>query len=277
MVVAAIAEITQEKCVVIGAGGMLGHALNRVFPCAFHCGHKDLDITDPDMIFRMVRKISPRIIINAAAYTDVDGCEDNCAFAEAVNGRGPEYLAQACAECGAVLVHFSSDYVFDGSKKEYRETDDPCPLNRYGVSKLMGERNIIKNLENFRIIRTSWLFGAHGINFVDTVLELSKKQQSVKIVNDQIGKPTYTIDLAKKTREVITREPGIYHITNDGQCSWYEFARTFIPNAVPCMTAEFPRRAKRPVFSVLVNTKTSPMRHWKDAVSEYIRGIGAYP
>ena len=257
---------------IIGAGGMLGHALKDVFPRAHHCVHADADITDPDSVFRLLRQLSPRVVINAAAYTDVDGCEDNYAYAEAVNGRGPGYIAEACAECGAVLVHYSTDYVFDGAKQEYRETDVPGPLNKYGASKLSGENNIMKNHENFRIIRTSWLFGAHGKNFVDTILTLSKKQPFVKVVQDQTGKPTYTADLAEKTREIITRGPGIYHITNEGRCSWYEFARTFIPNAVPCTSAEFPRRAKRPAYSVLTNTKTTPMRHWRDAVREYISG-----
>jgi dTDP-4-dehydrorhamnose reductase len=275
MVVGTVTEITQEKYVIIGAGGMLGHALKAMFPTAHHCGHTELDITDPDAVSRTVRQWSPRVIINAAAYTDVDGCEDNYAHAEAVNGRAPGYLAEACAECGAVLVHYSTDYVFDGSKQEYHETDNPCPINRYGASKLEGEQNIIKNHANYRLVRTSWLFGAHGKNFVDTVLMLSTKQQSVKVVDDQIGKPTYSVDLAKKTREIIAREPGIYHITNDGRCSWYEFARAFIPNAIPCTSAEFPRRAKRPAYSVLTNTKTTPMRHWKDAVGEYIR-CGGY-
>jgi dTDP-4-dehydrorhamnose reductase len=267
----------RKTCMIIGSGGMLGHALKKVFPGAYHCGHNDVDITDPDAVFRIVRERNPKIVINAAAYTDVDGCEDNFALAEAVNGKGPGYLAQACAEYGAVLVHYSSDYVFDGSKQEYRETDKPCPINKYGESKLAGERNIIKNIQDFRLVRTSWLFGPHGKNFVDTVLMLSKTQQSVKVVRDQIGKPTYTADLAQKTREIIGREPGIYHITNDGQCSWFEFAGTFIPNAIPCTSEEFPRRAKRPAYSVLTNTKTAPMRHWKEAVGEYIRSRGNQP
>ncbi len=172
-------------------------------------------------------------------------------------------------------MHYSTDYIFDGTQAEYRESDIPCPINRYGASKLLGEKNIMKSHDNFRIIRTSWLFGAHGKNFVDTVLSLSKTNETVKVVTDQVGKPTYTTDLAAKTREIISREPGIYHITNDGQCSWYEFARTFIPNAVPCTSAEFPRRAKRPAYSVLTNTKTAPMRHWKEAVREYVHYRGS--
>jgi dTDP-4-dehydrorhamnose reductase len=152
----------------------------------------------------------------------------------------------------------------------YREDDTPNPLSAYGRSKLLGEQSIQKNMKNYRIIRTSWLFGAHGKNFVDTILALSRQMPQVKVVNDQVGKPTYTVDLARKTPEIISRGPGIYHITNDGVCSWYEFAGDFIPNAVPCSTAEFPRKAKRPAFSVLLNSKTTPLRHWREAVKDYI-------
>ncbi|HUT44119.1 MAG TPA: dTDP-4-dehydrorhamnose reductase [Desulfobacterales bacterium] len=214
------------------------------------------------------------MVINAAAYTDVDGCEDNRVHAFAVNGNGPGFISKACAEVDAILVHFSSDYIFDGTKPEYRENDRPNPINIYGESKLLGEESIAKNMENYRIVRTSWLYGSHGKNFVDTILALSRQMPEVRVVNDQVGKPTYTFDLANKVPEIISFDPGIYHITNDGQCSWYEFACAFIPNAIPCSTDEFPRKAKRPANSVLKNTKTSPLRHWKEAVKEYIQTIG---
>lgn len=274
MVVATVKEMKPKKCVIIGAGGMLGHALQEVFPEAHRSGRANIDITDEDAVFRGLTELSPHIVINAAGYTDVDGCEDNREYAHSVNGRGPGYIAHACAECDAVLVHYSTDYVFDGLKPEYVETDEPHPINAYGESKLLGEKNIRKNIDNFRLIRTSWLFGAYGKNFVDTILALSNQIPLVRVVNDQVGKPTYSVDLARKTREIITCEPGIYHITNDGQCSWYEFASAFIQNAVPCTTAEFPKKAKRPAYSVLTNTKTAPLRHWKDAVRDYIQRKG---
>jgi dTDP-4-dehydrorhamnose reductase len=131
-------------------------------------------------------------------------------------------------------------------------------------------------MSDYRIIRTSWLFGVHGKNFVETVLRLSGEMNTVRVVNDQFGKPTYTADLARKTAEIVELAPGIYHITNDGVCSWYEFAAAIIDNASPCSSEEFAVRAKRPRYSVLVNTKTSPMRHWRDALKEYltIRGNG---
>ena len=271
MVVETIKEINRRKTILFGAQGMLGHALKDVFLDAQCPGHSDVDITDHHAVMKFIAREQPAIVINAAAYTDVDGCEDNRTYAFRVNGNGPGYLAEACREVNAILVHFSTDYIFDGTQKEYREADRPNPINVYGESKLLGEVSIAKNLENYRIIRTSWLYGRHGKNFVDTILALSHQMPTVRVVNDQIGKPTYAVDLANTVPEIIGYTPGIYHITNDGTCSWYEFACTFIPNAVPCLSQDFPRKAKRPANSVLVNTKTSPLRHWKEAVQEYIQ------
>jgi dTDP-4-dehydrorhamnose reductase len=271
MVVETIKEINHPKTILFGAQGMLGHALQEVFPHAQFIGHRDVDITDEDAIMKLMRLERPAIVINAAAYTDVDGCEDNSVYAFAVNGNGPGYIAHACDEVDAILVHFSTDYIFDGTKTEYREDDRPNPINIYGESKLLGEISIAKNLQNYRIVRTSWLYGSHGKNFVDTIFTLSRQMPVVRVVYDQVGKPTYTVDLANKIPEIIACDPGKYHITNDGQCSWYEFASAFIPNATPCSTEEFPRKAKRPAYSVLTNTKTPPLRHWKEAVKEYIQ------
>jgi dTDP-4-dehydrorhamnose reductase len=274
MVVETITEITYQKTILFGAHGMLGHALQEVFPHAQFIGHRTVDITDEDALMKLMKRERPAIVINAAAYTDVDGCEDDSKYAFAVNGNGPGYIANACNEFDSILVHFSTDYIFDGTKTEYHEDDCPNPINIYGKSKLLGEVSVAKNLENYRIIRTSWLYGSHGKNFVDTILSLSRQMPVVRVVNDQVGKPTYTFDLARKVPEIISRNPGIYHITNDGQCSWYEFASAFIPNASPCSTEEFPRKAKRPAHSVLANSKTSPLRHWKKALKEYIQMKG---
>ena len=270
MVVETIKEINHRKTILFGAYGMLGHALQEVFPHAQCIGHHNVDITDENAIMTLMKRERPAIVINAAAYTDVDGCEDNREYAFSVNGIGPGYIAKACREIDAMLVHFSTDYIFDGTKTEYREEEHPNPINIYGESKLLGEVSITENLENYRIIRTSWMYGNHGKNFVDTILVLSQQMPVVPVVNDQVGKPTYSVDLANKIPEIIVSDPGIYHITNDGQCSWYEFASAFIPNATPCSTKEFPRKAKRPAYSVLANTKTPPLRHWKEAVKEYI-------
>jgi dTDP-4-dehydrorhamnose reductase len=259
------------KTLIIGSSGMLGSDLCKTFPDAVKLTHHDLDITDREQVIESILKIKPDVVINAAAYTNVDGCEDNKELAFQVNGYGPGYIAEACARAGAKLVHFSTDYVFNGSKKEYVESDIPDPINVYGDSKLLGEKKIIENMDDYRIVRISWLFGIHGKNFVETMLKLSGEIDTVKVVNDQFGKPTYTMDLASKVKEIIELEPGIYHITNDGICSWYEFASSIIDNVIPCTSEEFPRKAKRPKYSVLVNTKTEPMRHWREALKDYLQ------
>lgn len=265
---AAIAPL--KKVLILGAFGMLGHDLQRVFPHAVFRGH-DLDITDAGKVATAIHDLHPTLVINAAAYTDVDGCEDHRDLAFAVNGESLIPLARACRDTGAVLVHYSTDYIFDGTRKSYQEDESPHPINAYGESKLLGENNIRENMADYRIIRTSWLFGKHGKNFVETMLRLSSEMPQVRVVNDQFGKPTYTADLAQKTADIVLSEPGIYHITNEGICSWYEFAREIIPNVAPCRSAEYPKRAKRPAYSVLENTKTSPMRPWQDALRSYLQ------
>lgn len=259
------------KTLIIGASGMLGFDLCKAFPDAVRLTHRELDITNRDKVLEFIGRIKPDLVINSAAYTDVEGCEDNQELAFQVNGYGPGYIAEACNKMGAVLVHFSTDYVFDGSMNEYLESDTPNPINAYGRSKLLGEQKIAEKIDDYRIIRISWLFGAHGKNFVETMLKLSCEMAEVKVVNDQFGKPTYTVDLAHKISEITELEPGIYHMTNEGICSWYEFASAFINNAVPCTSEEFPRKAKRPKYSVLINTKTGPMRHWKEALKDYLK------
>jgi dTDP-4-dehydrorhamnose reductase len=262
--------VGEIKTVILGAGGMLGTDLRKAFPEATALSHTEADITDRTQILRVIKELKPETVINAAAYASVDGCEDEQERAYDVNGRAPGYIAEACAAAGSKLVHYSTDYVFEGSKKEYVESDATGPINVYGKSKLMGEQLIARNMKDYRIVRTSWLFGRNGKNFVDTMLSLSQQMERVKVVNDQVGKPTYTVDLAKKTREVLGMPSGIYHITNDGVCSWYEFASAIIPNTVPCTSEEFPRKAKRPKYSVLANTKTAPMRHWREALADYL-------
>lgn len=248
----------------------MGKELSKVFPDAIKFTRSELDITDEDRVSLTIEKIKPDVVVNAAAYTDVDGCEDDKELAFNVNGRALKYIARSCSGTGATLVHYSTDYVFDGSKKEYVESDKTNPINVYGQSKLMGEKNIIGNIKNYRIIRTSWLFGLQGKNFVETMFRLSEEMDYVKVIDDQFGKPTYAVDLAHKTCEIIKLPPGIYHITNEGMCSWYEFAKAIIGNVAPCSTDEFPRKAKRPKYSILVNTKTGFMRHWKEALKAYL-------
>jgi len=271
MVVATIKTVNSRKVLILGAFGMLGYDLQLAFPNATCTGH-ELDITKERGVIAFIERLNPEVVINAAGYTDVDGCEDHREKAFLVNGEGAGYIAKACSGIGAVLVHFSTDYVFDGSKPAYDEESLPNPINVYGESKLLGERRITEHADDVRIIRTSGLFGKNGKNFVDTIRHLSGLMDLVPVVNDQVSKPTYTVDLTEKTHEIIACEPGIYHITNDGQCSWFEFAEAIINNAVPTSSAEFPRIARRPAYSVLMNTKTSPLRHWRESLNEYLHG-----
>ena len=261
--------VEEIKTLILGANGMLGYDLQKIFPDAVARG-RDLDITDEALVSTSIQELNPDLVINVAAYTDVDGCEDNPEIAFRVNGKALEYIAKACSKTEATLVHYSTDYIFDGSKEGCVESGQPSPINAYGESKLLGETNVMKNMDDYRIIRTSWLFGVHGKNFVETMLHLSGEMDTVKVVNDQFGKPTYTADLARKTAEIVGLAPGIYHITNAGICSWYEFAAAVIDNVSPCSSDDFVRKAKRPRYSVLTNTKTTPMRHWSDALKEYI-------
>jgi dTDP-4-dehydrorhamnose reductase len=263
--------VEKIKTLIFGAGGMLGTDLQIVFPGAIPFTHAEMDISDRDAVFSCVAKFKPELVINAAAYTKVDDCEEKKDLAFLVNGTAPGYIAEACEKNGSKLMHFSTDYVFDGEKKEYIESDEPAPINVYGASKLEGEISIAKATKRYYIIRTSWLFGLHGVNFVDKMLKLGKSNPYVKVVNDQFGKPTFTKDLAHKVPDILNRDHGIYHITNEGICSWYEFASAIIPNTVPCTSEEFPSKAKRPRYSVLKNTKTTPIRHWKEALADYIR------
>lgn len=256
---------------IFGAGGMLGKDLCEVFPDAISFTHNEMDITNRLLVIGAILDNSPDVVINAAAYTKVDQAEDETELAFEVNGYAPGHIAEGCSQIGAKLIHYSTDYVFEGTKQGYIESDNPNPINAYGKSKLRGEQEIAKNTDNFIIIRTSWLFGKNGKNFVDTMLRLSPQMEKVKVVNDQFGRPTYTADLAHKTAEIIELEPGIYHITNEGICSWYELASAAIKNATPCTSKEYPTKAERPRYSILNNTKTTQMRHWKEALSAYLK------
>ncbi len=258
------------KTLIFGAGGMLGTELCSVLPDAVKLFHRDIDIRDREKVIEIIGENKPDVVINTAAYNAVDDCEDNKELAFDINAKAPGYIAEGCFLAGAKLLHYSTDYVFDGSRKEYNESDLPNPLNVYGKSKLAGEKSIMGKTDNYRIIRTSWLFGLHGKNFVDTMLRLSAEMPAVRVVNDQFGKPTYAADLARKTSDIAGLSPGIYHITNEGVCSWYVFASAIIRNAVPCTSEEFKRKARRPACSALANTKTAPMRHWRDALAEYL-------
>ncbi len=267
-----------------GSSGMLGHDIKKVFKdvelAAFT--RKDLDITSLDQSVSRIKDISPDYLIHSAAYTDVDGCEQDPEKAYLVNGIGTRNLTIACEEVKCPILYISSDYVFDGAGKEpYHEWDLTGPVTRYGRSKLMGEQYVNSFTTRFYIVRTSWLYGKHGKNFVDTICRLLSEKDEIDVVDDQVGSPTYTYDLAFTLRELIGKGYGIYHITNASHCSWFEFAqeitrlKTSNTRIVPTTTDKFNRPAKRPAYSVLDNTMLrlegmKGLRHWKEALREYL-------
>jgi len=276
-----------KRVLVTGASGMLGTDVVKVFSEGYHVSalsRRDLDITNPQDVKHAMESLSPEIVINCAAFTKVDDCESRPETAFEVNSAGPKLLAHECRALNALLVHISSDYVFDGSgKRPYREDDKPCPINVYGRSKLNGETFVREILTDHLIVRTSWLFGPNGPNFIDTVIRLSATRKELRVVNDQYGSPTYTMDLAKGLRCLVEKGArGLCHCTNIGSCTWFDLCK-FVFNRmgisdiclVPVPTRSFPRPAKRPAFSVLDNTRFQQltgrkMRFWQEAVLEFL-------
>ena len=222
------------KIVVSGAKGLLGHEAVRV--CDSYGDEvirtditpdlRHLDITDFDEIMDLLQSEKPDWLINCAAYTDVDGCEDNEMLAYRMNAKAPGYLADACRQCSVNLLHISTDYVFDGKKKQpYTEDDTTGPINLYGKSKLAGEKAVKTSMKDFIIVRPQWLFGPGGKNFVSTILDIARGTDRIKVVNDQWGSPTYSKDLAKALRILIAADArGIYHVCNRGRTTWFELA-----------------------------------------------------
>jgi len=273
------------KILILGAKGMLGQALAEVYkdknPILWD--KADLDITDEAKVRNKLSDLKPTLIINAAAYTDVDGAEANQDLAMSVNGQAVGYLAKTAKNLSAILVHFSTDYVFDGENKAgYKEDDKPNPLSVYGKSKLLGEQLLQQNCEMYYLIRSSWMFGENSRNFIQEILTKAEQEGSLKVVNDQFGKPTYASDLAKKTRQIVDQmKPcGIYHISNEtpeGGITWFDLAKKAVElkglkaEVLPCSTAEMPRPAKRPKYAALVNTKLESMRSWEDALRDYLK------
>lgn len=277
------------KVLIFGADGMLGTDLVRVLKQQHQVVEsleKDLDITDNDKVKGLISSLGPDLVINAAAYTDVDGCEEYKEKAFAVNANGPKNLARSCSNNNIRMIHFSTDYVFDGNKESpYTEEDDTNPINVYGASKLEGETNIRTYLEDHVIIRTQWLYGRNGKNFVNTMLKLFEKRSELKVVSDQYGSPTYTLDLANAVR-VMTDEDvpaGIYNVCNNGYCSWFEFTCDIADKVenrgisiIPVTTKEFTRPAKRPMNSRLDQSKFNKtvghqVRNWKEALKSFLR------
>ena len=277
------------KILITGSNGMLGHDLVEVLKDNHELiltTSKTLDITDKDHTIEFICENKPDIVINSAAYTDVDGCETNQETAYAVNGDGVKNLALACKEIDCPLVHVSTDYIFNGKNtRPWVEDDEIGPVSVYGKSKLKGEQAILETLDKFFILRTAWLYGINGKNFPKTMLELAKDHSEITVVYDEVGTPTYTPDLACAISKLIeTDYYGIYHLTNSGSCSWCEFARYIFEVAdvdvkvIPVTASEFARPAPRPSYSVLENKRWvdngfEPLRSYKEAIKEYIELI----
>ncbi len=249
------------------------------------------DIADIDVVRARLKDAAPDIVVNCAAYTDVDGAEKERELAFAVNGSGPGNLALLCAELKSRLVHISTDFVFDGEAgRPYGEESSPNPLSVYGRSKLEGERRVRETLDDHIIVRTSWLYGKGGGNFIETIATLAGEREELGVVYDQVGTPTSTVDLAEAIVNLIDRAgPGTYHFSNEGVCSWYDFAYEIVRNLRergeslrlkrlrPILTEEYPTPATRPRYSVLDKAKyrsTTGMEipHWREGVERYFEG-----
>lgn len=285
-------EGNRQRLALIGANGMLAAMVRRVAPKQYDLIPFDLpefDLTAGTQVLDALHKIRPHLIINCAAYTNVDGCETNEETATRVNGLGPGCLAEAASDIGATLVHISTDYVFDGTKnRPYTEEDAPHPQSAYGRSKLIGEQAILKSgLEKYFIVRTSWLYGPGGKNFVETIVRLAKEREELTIVDDQVGTPTYTGDLAQALFSLVRTESyGIYHFSNEGLCSWYGFSREIVSQLarkgeavevrriLPIKTADYPLPATRPAYSVFSKEKYkqatgAAVPEWQEGLAQY--------
>ena len=275
---------------VIGAKGMLGRDLMGILPSSFPNDEifgwdiEEIDIQKEEDTAVKIERLRPDIVINLAAHTDVDGCESNEERALAINAEGAKHVAYAALKCGAKMVYLSTDYVFDGNKREpYLETDSPHPLNVYGRSKLKGEQYVQELLKDALIIRTQWLYGKYGKNFVTSIVRLASEKRVLSIVNDQIGSPTYTVDLAKAIVVLIRNDArGIFHVANSDLCTWYTFTQAILKlsgmdkvRVIPISSKELGRPAIRPSYSVLNCQKLKKetglsLRPWSEALKDYL-------
>ncbi len=289
------------RILIVGSAGQVGRELQRSFSNAgeiIACDRESVDLAAPDQVGALVREVAPDIILNAGAYTAVDRAETEPDTAMAVNAAAPRVMAEEALRTGALLVHYSTDYVFDGSKTgQWVETDKPNPLNVYGASKLAGEEAIQQAGGKYLIFRTSWVYGPHGNNFLRTMLRLGRERDSLKIVDDQFGAPTSSIELANATRTIVDGAlagrfdgvdgwAGLYHMTCSGAVSWYGFAQQIFllahtrlngrtPEVHPIPSSEYPVPAKRPHNSVLSNEKLFRrfgvrLAPWESALNEVI-------
>ncbi|MBD8500983.1 dTDP-4-dehydrorhamnose reductase [Paenibacillus arenosi] len=277
------------KVLVTGADGQLGQDVVQLFHdsghCVVACNREKLDITDQERCQQVLTDERPDVVIHCAAYTAVDQAEADVEQAYAVNAVGTRNVAEATEAIGAKLVYISTDYVFDGQgTMPYHEYDNTNPQGIYGKSKRAGEVLVQSLSSRYFIVRTSWVFGEYGANFVKTMLKFGVERDRLSIVHDQIGSPTYTVDLAQFLLKLVeTARYGIYHVSNSGVCSWFEFAEEIFKQSginvelLPCTTEQFPRPAPRPKYSVMESLSIringfDTLPHWKDALKRYLQG-----
>ncbi|MCR5607795.1 MAG: dTDP-4-dehydrorhamnose reductase [Lachnospiraceae bacterium] len=275
------------KVLATGFKGQLGYdVIKRLEALNIECKGVDIDdfdLTNKDQTINYILDYKPDVVVHCAAYTAVDKAEDNRELCYNINVNGTAYIAEACKKLDAKMVYISTDYVFEGlGTDEYKPDDKKNPINYYGETKSLGEDEVTKALEKFFIIRISWVFGVNGNNFVKTMLRLGAERDSLNVVADQIGSPTYTYDLAELIADMIqTDKYGIYHATNEGFCSWYEFTEEIMKcgnrncKVSPIESKDYPTRAKRPFNSRMDKSKLEEngfkrMRSWQEAVQEYI-------
>ena len=279
------------KVMVTGAGGQLGRAVLHIAGGLGGCEasglcHGDLAVEDRDAVLAKISAIAPEVVIHCAAWTDVDGCEGDPQRADRINGQGTAHVAQACRAVGAGLVYISTDFVFSGDADQPYRTDSPTgPVSAYGHSKLLGEQAVLSlGDERFWVLRTSWVFGPGGRNFPRAIIDSAKAGKTLKVVADQVGSPTMTLDLARAILDLASAEaaPGIYHGANEGSCSWYQFARDVLDLAgmseVPIdriSSADLDRPARRPAYSILDCSQLTRVRgralpDYHDALQRYL-------
>jgi len=282
-----------KPILVIGAKGMLGRDLLPLLQSSFMEREvvgwdiEEIDIREEKSTRSKVETLNPETVINIAAYTDVDGCEKNREAAFQVNAEGMRHVALGAKACGAKVVYMSTDYIFDGKKKEpYLETDLPNPLSVYGQTKLKGEEVLQKGIDDHLIIRTQWLYGRHGKNFVASILRQAREKRTLTVVDDQTGSPTYTVDLSRAITGLLRQKSrGIFHVVNQGNCTWYTLSQAVMNFAqiegitlTPVSSEALGRPALRPSYSVLDTQKLERetgmrLRHWADALKEYLNFI----
>jgi len=271
---------------IVGCRGQLGTDCMKVMPTAIGIDVPEIDLSDRESCFDRLDEVSPNVIINCAAYTAVDACETDAAC-WAVNADGPMHLAEWSAENGAFLVHVSTDYVFSGDKtlfEPYVESDSVGPVSEYGRSKLAGEHAVLKSKADAAVLRTAWLYGANGKNFLKTMLRLTVQnpEKRFNVVNDQFGSPTWSFTLARQISAVVeARSTGLFHATSEGYCSWYDLACSFLDelavphNFIPCSSEEYPTPAKRPQNSILENSalkriEINMFSDWRSELAQFV-------